>query len=100
MWLNPTVVNYIQEMRFYFAHVFVQIMNSSRNFKETHTFIVKMETLKGYILELKNKTRNDNYFSQRLKLKIYSLLKNRISHSKMLAIETCEPQGIIWIMHN
>ena len=54
-----------------------------------------METLKGYILELKNKTRNDNYFSQRLKLKIYSLLKNKISHSKMLAIETCEPQGII-----
>ena len=93
--MNPTVVNYIQEMRFYFAHLFVQIMNSSRNFKETHTFIVKMETLKGYILELKNKTRNDNYFSQRLKLKIYSLLKNRISHSKMLAIETCEPQGII-----
>ena len=54
-----------------------------------------METLEGYILELKNETRNDNYFSQRLKLKIYSLLKNRISHSKMLAIETCEPQGII-----
>ena len=98
--MNPTVVNYIQEMRFYFAHVFVQIMNSSRNFKETHTFIVKMETLKGYILELKNKTRNDNYFFTETKLKIYSLLKNIISHCKMLAIGTCEPQGIIWIMHN
>ena len=93
--MNPTVVNYIQEMRFYFAHVFVQIMNSSRDFRETHAFIVKMETLKGYILELKNKTRSDNYFSQRLKLKVYSLLKNKISHSKMLAIGTCEPQGII-----
>ena len=100
MWLNPTVVNYIQEMRFYFAHVFVQIMNSSRNFKETHTLIVKIETLKCYILELKNKTRSDNYFSQKLKLKVYSLLKNKISHCKMLAIGICEPQGIIWIMHN
>ena len=93
--MNPTVVNYIQEMRFYFAHLFVQIMNSSRNFKETHTLMVKEETLKCYILELKYKTRSDNYFSQKLKLNIYSLLKNKISHSKMLAIETCEPQGII-----
>ena len=98
--MNPTVVNHIQEMRFCFAHLFVQIMNSSRNFKETHTLMVKVETLKCYILELKNKTRSDNYFSQKLKLKIYSLLKNKISHSKMLAIGTCEPQGIIWIMHN
>ena len=98
--MNPTVVNHIQEMRFCFAHLFVQIMNSSRNFKETHTLMVKVETLKCYILELKNKTRRDNYFFTETKLKIYSLLKNKISHSKMLAIGTCEPQGIIWIMHN
>ena len=93
--MNPTVVNYIQEMRFCFAHLFVQIINSSRNFKETYTLIVKEETLKCYILELKKKQDVIIIFSQKLNEKMYSLLKNKISHCKMLAIGTCEPQGII-----